>query len=1550
SSGESTDDDDFFSEDDLDVDGAKVDRNGSPHFASMEEMPMDERREYAKEQAERRLEALAICTSGDDPASNFCDSTIPAMHEMCGGGSSKPKEDTLKRTLALGEKHSIAHAGGVEEQTAIEVEYVEPMYRGKNGDDDMYSPKRKNALLRAMSRKAKDDFNSSKSGSSKKTKEESRDTSPTTDDEGMNVGAAHPSSENVYASFSPSEKRKFLKLINGGMTPFDATSQVMKERMESEEKSLASSYDEPDGNNNRAIAAGAVAATGAAASRGSKKDKKNKSERALASTPAAADRSPKVSEAAPSESRMNRGGVMQDSDEDDQEIVDGFARSGISYYDAVRRDRSAEDLDDDEEPETNRPKSKSPSMKFPRMGFSKLSKTASNDEDAAPSTPPQSTSRGAVAVQPHVSIPSPVVVQDEEEQLRSMPTPPAPPQQHTDTEGLARPIPVKADSDSPPRDYDIPPVMSSESLLTEEDHPGEEKKADDGYGGSDPGATIEDELTAQMLTVRRSQSLEEHLHQPALDHRSRSPQIDLDIDTYLNSTETLSQYGANGNSFDNHSVVSGKSYRTSQTAGTNFTQSTRTLRPGQAKLRLNKEKKAQQKKPTGWQESIQAAAAASGRVWDPEYGWKDYVDPKTVGTEDDMGVQNSDELIHVPVDRLRRKAEDEDSLLDGTAEPGSPARVGFPPDWDEERSDMLREEHAGMERSLAPSTPGRRHKNPKVVSPARDDKPRGWKETMAAATANISQDGKRWDPERGWVGPDGEVITLAANLEKEREYLEQVAVVADSDTQDFGTVRALDAIADKNQDSGMQFLSDSEEHGTDHEIESTTRSIETRSVEARSTGGRYMQIKDTGSVQSHYRNPAVQAVQARQQQLRSMGQDVIPEEGEQSMARNALTGASPATKEMFDKMDQARGGANATNVQRDSLGQGEAALFAAGQGAKLQQRSGPVDLDEIFDEEIIALEAENDENRDRKLAEDADNDGNTQLSNDSFGAAPDFSWDEDDTQDHEIPNPNRKSVPRLKVNPAYSSPYTPKTAATETEVSFGSMSTSSRSSIPKLRGPKRDSSPIHAGRRSVARSEPRSEQGLLVSTLSPQSAQDNSNTEEDLMVQSMLKNAVPHGEHDEPEEFVTPQKPEMRVAPHELEPEPEQKAPDERAFKQRSVPVKPIATKPSEDSEPSTVRSLHDYWEARSSKPLDAQSAEWKTFLAKKVQAESTAAAGTQQRGLAEGEQDRDTIFDFTGSEGGFPSGKKASRGRRTNEPQDGAFDDISDLSPIRHDESDSDFVPSEASVPMSAHLAFLRSNPNVAGVAEKETPAASSRAVKPPPNLCGRPDVIVEEDTENDDSVQEPSPAPALKPVKSRSRSNPRTTRQKDDLSSVVSDEFGAKAAYFEALAMKAAVSGGSKKKKRSGTGSDVSGSTASKHSGAPSGASSKHSEKFQQFLDRRASKSGDSGSPPQPPRSMPDTKPPSGRPQDVSTRAERYASEKVDDLMEQMASNNNNVPLDYRGRPMDEETGAFPKLPRTAQSPNARAAAEDLAAARVEAMMKNLSENNLEADEGEI
>ncbi|KAG7339527.1 hypothetical protein IV203_034524 [Nitzschia inconspicua] len=1610
------------------------------HFASMDEMPMDERRDFAKEQAERRLDALAVCTSGDDPASAFCDQTLTSMNDWCSGGTASSKNAAVvaaaKRSLALKEKHSIGYAGGVEEQTAIEVEYVEPMYRGKDGDDEMYSPKRKNALLRAMARRAKDEYQSKHGGKQK----EARDTSPTTTDAthdcgGIQVGAPSTANENVYASFSPSEKRKFLKLINGGMTPFDATSQVMKERLEAEEtKSAASSSD------GSPVASRAAADSGAAlATSVPKKNKKDKEpitpkRRGLAFWKRGKDKNAdKDDEAAQTNAKSKgtaRGLASAPSttkspltppqvtrrtyqDSGDDEIADGFARSGINYYDAVRRDRSIEDGYDDEEheEETSRkslPKSKGMSVKFPKIGFSKLGKSESNDDERAPRTPPQQVDRGAVQVEPHVAIPSPAATatsDSNEEDFVALAASPNIPQHDSQADDSLQHIPVQADTGA--QDRGIPPSTSGDSFLTEpgagiENHA---KKADEEYQGDDSADVIEEAMTAKLLGVPASRSFEDHLLQrDSKDSQSRE-HIELDVDTYLHSTETMSQLG-NAHSFDHVSVISGRSYRTSQTAGTNFTQSTRTRRPGQGKVRLEKEKKKQQqKKPCGWQESIQAVAARTGRVWDPEHGWKDYVDPTTSETGGEMGLPPS-EMMHLPVDRFKRRAEDDDSLFDGPSEPGSPVRVPFPSDWDEERSGMLQIDDAGMDRSLAssraPSSPGRRNKNPKVLTPSRDDRPRGWKETMMAATANINTtDGKRWDPERGWIGSDGEEIVMAADLEKERAYFEQVAFVADSDMQDFGTIKAepafpsndaehrkpsveqLEAIADMNQDSGHQFLSEEEDPITDEDLASTARSMDTKSV------GKYMQIKETGSVSSHYRNPA-----KKQMQLRSLGQEPIPEDHVADATRNTLTGASPATREMFARMDEAQGEGDATHVQREGLNQDDAGLFGPGQDANAPKRSGPVDLDDVYDEEMSAMQ----DVLAIKETEPPDDERHEQATNDSFGEAQDFSWDEEDVEEQGFSN--QKPVPRLKINIRNPNDYVPRSAASGSEVSFGSLSTSSKS-IPKLRGPKRDSSPIHGSRRPTTTTmhptKPRRDPDIIVSTLSPRPLSQSPPSMNE-------KELSPHAT----EEFI----PKTPVAGRVVTPEKEyikeasprnpvvQPDPPESMSTNRSVPIQPITRKLSEDSEPASVKSLHDYWEARSTTPPTAQSAEWKSFLAKKVQAETAAAAAKKARL----QQDKDSIFDFHGSEGYFPSSAKKNP-RRPGEPHEGAFDDISDLSPIRHDESDSDFVPSETStqvvqgttflqrlqacaapivtksaecgpgVPMAAHLAFLRSNPAMGGTPEKYS---TTKATAPPATLCGRPDVIVEEDDEETEAeTVDDAPSPA--PVKSRSRSNPRSSRQKDDVSSVISDEFGAKTAYFEALAMKAAVSGGSKKKKRS-PGSDVSGSTHSKTSVA----SSKHSDKFQQFLDRRASKSDTSSQaapapPPPPPPSfpppMPKSKPPTGR-QDVSSRAERYASEKVEEMIETMTASssgggprnnknnmNNNVAkdgriLDYRGRPMDqEETGAFPTLPRPIPPSNnrlyassSRAAAEELAAARVEAMMASLSTDALEDDEGEI
>ena len=173
------------------------------------------------------------------------------------------------------------------------------------------------------------------------------------------------------------------------------------------------------------------------------------------------------------------------------------------------------------------------------------------------------------------------------------------------------------------------------------------------------------------------------------------------------------------------------------------------------------------------------------------------------------------------------------------------------------------------------------------------------------------------------------------------------------------------------------------------------------------------------------------------------------------------------------------------------------------------------------------------------------------------------------------------------------------------------------------------------------------------------------------------------------------------------------------------------------------------------------------------------------------------------------------------------------------------------SSLPL-AHLAFLKTNPSANGTAPE-----NARFV--PPNLCGRPDIIHEDAEEEDESDYDKEPETRQKEEKPRSRSLPRSTRQSGDVSSVISDEaFGARTAYLESTAMKTAVSG--LKKKRRSPGSDT------------SGTSSKHSEKWQRFFDKKGGSGG---------RSSEDK----SSNEEVSRVDEKYVTEKVEEMMELMA-----------------------------------------------------------------
>jgi hypothetical protein len=483
------------------------------------------------------------------------------------------------------------------------------------------------------------------------------------------------------------------------------------------------------------------------------------------------------------------------------------------------------------------------------------------------------------------------------------------------------------------------------------------------------------------------------------------------------------------------------------------------------------------------------------------------------------------------------------------------------------------------------------------------------------------------------------------------------------------------------------------------------------------------------------------------------------------------------------------------------------------------------------------------------------------------------------------------------------------------------------------------------------------------------------------------------------------------------------------------------------------VKARLEEWESRAVEAVSpteeeknsGANAEWKSFLGKKVRAESAAAARQQGasgareeskddlndrkeepegerwnrkthtdsaasfvsagggRHVVETQEEDDSLFEFQ-SNPGNPTGERSARvsREREREPKRSTSLERSDLSPIRaeRDDSDSDDDPvseaygpqahermsflkrlTECAAPMmpssartsnnsdampTAHLAFLRTNPQGSG--SKQGP---SRFV--PPALCGRPDIIDEDDdaeetvntvaTEEHKAAKQNQNQVPENSEKPRSRSTPRGgSRAGVSTSSVISDDVGSKTAYFEAIAMKAAVSNPRRSESRR---RDRSSGASSVTSG-----SSQHSEKWKAFLDRKNASGASPGASPL--KSRPSSS--SG----TSKAAEKYAAGKVEEMMAAMANRSKaaastgkerNVSMDWpsgntsgpsinTSGPSNNTSGASynntsresygGEQSKSNRSDSVSKAAEDLAAARVEAMMASLSSSHM--DEGEI
>jgi hypothetical protein len=371
--------------------------------------------------------------------------------------------------------------------------------------------------------------------------------------------------------------------------------------------------------------------------------------------------------------------------------------------------------------------------------------------------------------------------------------------------------------------------------------------------------------------------------------------------------------------------------------------------------------------------------------------------------------------------------------------------------------------------------------------------------------------------------------------------------------------------------------------------------------------------------------------------------------------------------------------------------------------------------------------------------------------------------------------------------------------------------------------------------------------------------------------------------------------------------------------------------------------------------------AEWKSFLKKKVEEETAAAAGrlklksgaTAEAKEPEGEYSRytkrsirvvqstddDSLFQFPSSiqqTGITDPGKSVLSSLN-----------LSEVSPIDKKSEFEEFEQgSEAYGPAAGEQRSFLQRLSECAAPIMPTQRASlgptgSRFA--PPALCGKEDSVDDRDesmkTSQSINAYERQhmrsssfgdDKPRSKPS-SRSRLHPET--MKVSTSSVVSEDFGAKSAYLEAIARKTAVSKPRPNSRRRGERS-IAGSSVATNSTA-------HSERWKEFLDKKKA----AGASPVSSRASD---------ADVTRAAEKYANDKVNELMAKMSSNRAKSvtrsrevhrEIDSAGSWSNEPIGSSPANLSKNKGQPVRAA-EDLAAARVEAMIAALSGNQVEGE----
>lgn len=1441
-------------------------------------------------EAEQHSVNGGILKKSNSDEHNVCDYTY--LMDICGNGensNASPARKAKVNLKSISDITSDCNVTGTEEQTAIEVEYVEPPKQNK-----AWSPEKKNSYLAAMARKAKADF--------KKAAPEGAASNSPEDIISTNESAQ----EDIYSSFNATEKRKFLKMVNSGIPPTESAKKVLEERegsATSSKRSLAFWKRSKDG--------GPVSPRStkflepqASPGGGARDDVRELKSRDVAIVPDQAngeepnDRNAlgvesdddsvdgSIENGSPKKSHDNAivaGAVAAGATaavatsvfaaskdgNNEPDILNKFEKSGKSYYDAVSRDPGVvEFIDDDMDvnPTTNskemRP-ARAPAIRNPKLkGFAALNEpenskknTANSDDTNNSKSMTRNARRGKGAKQagssPDGSRRRFRLLGNRAAKFESL--------NESDAEeekSSTRSTPIAAAVIGAAAVGATAVAMSgnaSESDKNTSATPERSVKKQES-GGEKTVEQLEKELLRPLGNVQEDevQDTEQaygntppHISEVSNGRAVAVAEDNTDLENYLDSTSSVY-----ANTNDQMSVISGRSHWTAGTMGTNITTSSRSRRPGAAKQRLAQARKADYSTAAkkGWHDSMKNAAASSNQSWDPTKGFEGY---EYKDQNEDIAIDSaSDEPIRVNLDGIRKSKERESNAIDADNVTKQPVVVPFPESWEKDRHQMINgSDQASDEivaRTVADPLEGERG----------EEEPNEWQKSMKAASENLEKEGASWNPETGW---QVENKNDDENLTETNDTIVMASEAEDNTTSDPEGVSPAGAALGVGAGvaAAMYFM------GEEQSSNAPPAALEGGDQSSATSGSslndeNYVQLGDTGSVRAFSSSKEESDARNRDKGSRigASSSNPILEDVNEEDTSHLLN-----SRDVFTNADE---GAEVVQVVKQKNDEGDKNLFVHdsrntytnAETSKSRRRGpGPVDIDEIDD--------------------------------------MDFD-DEDDDEDGEMWASNQIKA-RDSVAP---------------------------SSPPKLAASRRDTS-LNRDRR----------------------------------VRSSI-NSPPHSEVG-----VSPER-------HKMQPSPISNVSD---ASQNSSSVKLLAQQWESGKKFSSSDERDQGTQNPATEPPPG-SMEWKSFLGKKVRAESAAAAAIQPRTLADEhgsnenalESEDDSLFEFAGSageqSGAFPTGvppllEQSDKGQE-EEVATRQMDQVSDTgtnieqgsfmkrlqacaAPMLPRQLSGQGIDNGESV-NSEHLAFLRSKP-------QDTDGENF-----PQSLCARPGTISDESVPLDLQLHKKDTENSLD--QSRSSSAKRGKQQSSEnfvgseVRSVISEEgFGTKTSYLESLDMKAAVANpkrsgsrgrGSEGQQRSSAASDVS-------------ISSRKSERWQEFLERKAS----GGSP-----NKLRQEGGSDIQDNISRASERYAAEKVELMMAAMSASkegdreakmerilDSEIHTPDTSLEMSHERSDVSKVGRSSKVKNESArAAEELAAARVEAMMAAMTSQTL--DEGEI